>query len=82
MAEEELPEFAERAARPHGEENVKAENRRRQNERERDESFQEKFATPVREGEPARERQTEDEKNCGDAESQAEREQEGFHVQW
>src|SRR4029077_2168502 len=46
VAEEHDPEFSQRTARPHGNQRVKAEHRRRQHQRQRHQRFEEEFSAP------------------------------------
>lgn len=79
VTEEGEPEFAERAARSHGDEEIKAENGGWENERESDDGFDEKFGAKFGEREPVGERSREEQKNRGDQEGEAEREEEFGH---
>ena len=77
--EEREPEFAERSARAHGDEKIKAEDGWRKNEREGYDGFDEEFCGKFGEGKPVGERRGEDEKNRGDKEREAEGEEEFGH---
>jgi len=79
VTEESEPEFAERAARAHGDEEIEAEDGGRKDERESDDGFDKKLCSKLGEGEPVGERSGENEKNRGDEEGQAKGEEEFGH---
>lgn len=79
VTEESEPEFAERTARAHGDEEIEAEDGRRKNERKSDDGFDQEFGAKFGEDEPVGERRGEAEKNHGDEKSEAKREKEFSH---
>ena len=79
MAEKSDPEFAERAARAHGDEEIETEDSGRENERESDDSFDEEFRSKIGKCQPIGERGREDKKNRGDEEGEAEGEEKFGH---
>src|SRR5580692_7596728 len=74
-----LPNFSQRAMRPHRYKHVKSKNRRRQHQRQCYDRLEQKLAAPIRIRQPIRERQSTREENCGNAERESEREQERVH---
>jgi len=79
MAEESEPEFAERTAWAHGDEEIETENGWWKNERESDDGFDEEFRANFGEGQPVSEWRRQNEKNCGDEEGKTEGEEEFGH---
>ena len=79
VAEKGEPEFSNRAARAHGDEEIKTKNGGGKNERKCDDGFDEKFCAKFGKGEPVGERRRENKKNRGDEEGEAEGEEEFGH---
>lgn len=82
VAEESEPEFAERAARTQGDEEIETEDGGGKNEWKSDDGLNQKFRSPFGEGQPVGERRRQNEKNCCDEEGQAEGEEEFGHGVW
>jgi hypothetical protein len=74
MPEEGLPSLAKKAARAEGDKGIEAKDRRRENERESHNGFEEKFSSPGTESKPIGERQRENEKNQRDSNGETKRE--------
>src|SRR5256885_1796629 len=73
------PELAKRAARAHGNEEIKTEDGGRKNERKCDDGFDEKFCAKFGKGQPVGERRRENKKNHGDEKGEAKGEEEFGH---
>jgi hypothetical protein len=68
VAKKHLPQFSQRAAQPHGDEDVKAKDRGRKNEGKGDCSLEQKLASPIGICEPIGEGKSAGKKDCGNAE--------------
>ena len=79
VTEKKEPELAKRAARAHGDEEIKTENGGRQYERKSDNGFDDKFGAEFGKGEPMGYGRGDDEQDRCDKKSEAEGEQEFLH---
>src|SRR5579863_1852422 len=74
------PELAQGSMRAHGQKRVEAENRRRQNQREGNKSFEEKLSAPAREGKRVGDGSSDDEEDGANAKGQPERKKKRLRV--